>query len=478
MPSGQDAARPADDVQSFVARALTDVSGTDYCAIVTLSVPFAPLSTFLLAVPRHMSVMWDSPDGVAYAASGVVRHVELREGESLATLRAWSDTLWKRVVYYNHPRVPKDAPPPRIFGGLAFARGACRGTPWEEFSDASFTLPRWTYGRSADSAFLRLATRGDEDTGPMWRHKLLEELDSILEALDAYEGQSTSMRSFPVRRTIPVSCVKQTPFELWAEHVERIRTAIAGRQFQKIVAARRCDVELRTVPDEIDVVSRLIAEPQCTRFAFRRSHSTFLGASPEVLFLKHGVDLHTQALAGTIQSIGSEAPMLSAQMNRLLASSKDVAEHAVVVREIEDSLRLLCEEIKHPARPELRKIRSILHLNTPFNARLLPGVHVTDLLAALHPTPAVAGLPVQDATQWILANEPFARGWYTGAVGWLDAVGDGSFVVAIRSGVLTQDRAYVFTGAGIMDKSDAEAEYSETKLKQRPLLEALGVEIK
>src|SRR5262249_17554643 len=126
-------------------------------------------------------------------------------------------------------------------------------------------------------------------------------------------------------------------------------------------------------------------------------------------------------------------------------------------------------------KPNVKKVRTILHLDTPISATLREGVHAVDVLAALHPTPAVGGLPVREAAAWIAENEPFARGWYTGAVGWIDAAGDSVFSVAIRCAVLKRDCAYIYTGAGIVADSDPAAEYAETTLKQRPLLSALGV---
>ena len=227
--------------------------------------------------------------------------------------------------------------------------------------------------------------------------------------------------------------------------------------------------------DDIDVLTRLIAEPSCTRFAFRRAGASFLGATPEALFEKRGLKATTEALAGTIRSLGSEPPLLGAQKAKLLGSDKDALEHAYVVREIDETLRPLAASVTHPTYPEIRKFRNILHLCTPFVAELNATTTAFDLLAAMHPTPAVGGLPRSGAAQWIAQHERHERGWYTGPVGWLDANDDGAFVVAIRSGVITKEMAYVYTGAGIVAESDDEIEYAETQLKQLPLLRALGV---
>jgi isochorismate synthase EntC len=78
--------------------------------------------------------------------------------------------------------------------------------------------------------------------------------------------------------------------------------------------------------------------------------------------------------------------------------------------------------------------------------------------------------------QLIAAYEPQPRGYYAGPIGWWDEHGDGEFAVAIRSGVVIEDTAYVYGGAGIVRGSDPALEYAETATKMRTLLEALAIE--
>jgi isochorismate synthase EntC len=136
----------------------------------------------------------------------------------------------------------------------------------------------------------------------------------------------------------------------------------------------------------------------------------------------------------------------------------------------------LCDEVVVARDPEVLKLRNILHINTPFEARVRPTTHVTELLEALHPTPAVGGVPGRAAQAWIVEHERHERGWYTGPVGWFDSRGDAEFAVAIRCGVLAGTQAHLYTGAGVVLDSNHSAEYAETALKQLPMLRALGVE--
>ncbi len=459
-------------VRAFFARAFSDLATRPEGAIAVMHIdaPVAPLEAFLRATPRDMGLFWHPPNGPSCAAAGVCARVDLKGEERLNVLRRWAEDLFSRLQRFELSEVK--APSPRIFGGIAFAPRRNEETPWEDFGDGCFTLPRWTYSIAEGRAHLSLAVRREEDTGLAFQAGLLSELDSILEALEGAQGRPAI--AAPAER-IPLENAHQQSYEDWNIHIEKIRSAIVGGGFEKIVAARRCDVDLPAPLDDVDVLVRLSHETHTVRFGFRREHSTFLGASPETLFAKEGADLVTEALAGTIRSLGSDVPRLTGQANRLLGSHKDLSEHAFVVREIRESLTPIAEKVVTHEKPQIRKVRDILHLNTAISARLLPTTHVADLLAVLHPTPAVGGAPTRPAAEWIVDNEKAARGWYTGTVGWIDADGDGVFAVAIRCGVITPKRAYVFTGAGIVEESDAEAEYAETSLKQQPFLRALGV---
>jgi menaquinone-specific isochorismate synthase len=133
------------------------------------------------------------------------------------------------------------------------------------------------------------------------------------------------------------------------------------------------------------------------------------------------------------------------------------------------------KSIRYSNTPSTRQVRNLIHLQTPITGELRDETTAFDLLAALHPTPAVGGFPAREAAEWIARNEPLERGWYTGTVGWIDANGDAEMAVAIRCGVLTRARAYVFAGAGIVAASQADAEYAETAGKMGPVLRALGV---
>jgi isochorismate synthase len=117
------------------------------------------------------------------------------------------------------------------------------------------------------------------------------------------------------------------------------------------------------------------------------------------------------------------------------------------------------------------------HLATPITGSLHDeAVSSVELAAALHPTPAVCGLPRDRARAVIGACESFDRGFYAGAVGWCDARGDGRWLLAIRCAEISGDQARLYAGCGIVAGSDPAAELRESSAKFRTVLGALGID--
>jgi len=140
-------------------------------------------------------------------------------------------------------------------------------------------------------------------------------------------------------------------------------------------------------------------------------------------------------------------------------------------------LQPLSSDLQAAAAPAAVHLKDVLHLRTPISGRPREGVHLLDLACALHPTPAVGGLPSDQAIDWICTHEPEPRGWYAGFVGWFNHRGDGEMSVTIRSGLLSGPEACLYAGAGIVAGSEPAAEYRETAWKQRPFLRALGIDL-
>lgn len=202
----------------------------------------------------------------------------------------------------------------------------------------------------------------------------------------------------------------------------------------------------------------------------------FVAASPELLVSRDGDRVRSQPLAGTIPRSGDPG-VDRALAEGLLGSAKDRAEHDWVVRDVERALAPWCSTMDVPDAPSIVSFRNVSHLGTLVEGRLAaaPGDRPSALAlaAALHPTAAVGGAPRREALAWLIAHEQLERGPYAGPVGWVDARGDGEWVVGIRSAVISGSRARLFAGVGVVEGSDPAAELAETQFKLQALLAAV-----
>lgn len=251
--------------------------------------------------------------------------------------------------------------------------------------------------------------------------------------------------------------------ETFLVRVQRARDAVLGGELDKVVLARRVELRLSAPADVAALLLALrLREPSAIRYAFAHGADLRVGATPERLFTIADGLVTTEAVAGTSSSSGGA---------ELLASAKDAEEHRAVVEDIAERLQPFVDGLVSPDRPEVRRLRDVAHLVTPFAGRLARGASPFDLLA-LHPTPAVLGSPRAAARTWIDAVEPFSRGSYAAPLGWVDARGDAQVVVALRGASFDGARAILHAGAGIVRGSIPERELEETELKLRTILRA------
>ncbi|HRF74871.1 MAG TPA: chorismate-binding protein, partial [Accumulibacter sp.] len=122
-------------------------------------------------------------------------------------------------------------------------------------------------------------------------------------------------------------------------------------------------------------------------------------------------------------------------------------------------------ELNPPQAAEIMQLGELQHLRTRITGRLRAGVGLFDLVAGLHPTPAVGGSPGSAARQWLRRHGDRRGAWYTGGVGWIDRDGDGEVVVALRCARIKGRAAELFAGAGIVAGSDPTQELAETEAK-------------
>ena len=453
-------------MEGFLLRALDEPGAAGRLVAVTVPAPVVAIDRILAARPGGPLMAFTDPGEGAwsFAGWGEAARVEGTGDKRLEQVRRAADEVFASLEERSHPEL-EGVPAPRLFGGVAFRTERARPAPWSAFADASFALPKVTYGVSGERAFLRLVLRaGDREA----RAAADQAVNAVARAAALEAAPSSS---------IPGTRVDRTTAEAWAKMIAGALFAIRSGELAKVVPTTLSHVKAGAPIDAAAALGRLAAGyPSSARFAFQRGDAVFLGASPERLVERRGLTASADALAGTARrssDAGDDARIAA----ELLSSDKDRREHQAVVLAVRAGLEPFARSVDAPAAPSLRSLRNVHHLHTPVVATLVEErpAHVLDLVAALHPTPAVCGTPREAALAWIAKHEEASRGWYAGAVGFFDAAGDGDFRVAIRSGLVVGAEAFLYAGAGIVEGSDAALEYAETRLKQAPMLAALGL---
>ncbi|MBQ3106393.1 MAG: isochorismate synthase, partial [Eggerthellaceae bacterium] len=262
------------------------------------------------------------------------------------------------------------------------------------------------------------------------------------------------------------------PYELendsrkaWEEACGGALAAIQQGRVSKVVLSRRKKLHAQHPFSSKDLLVNLIdGDSVGTVLLYRYADVFFCGCTPELLVRKRGQQVESMCLAGTCPQ-GKTLQESREIAQRLMADEKNRAEHDYVVRFIREVFGRTCYNVNVPDEPGILPLRHVQHLCTPAQAEVLEGVLLEDLMGDLHPTPAVAGAPVGEAKMLIRALEPYNRGFFAGAAGFVDANGDGEFSVALRTGVFDGETGWVYAGCGIVAGSDASAEYDEIDAK-------------
>jgi menaquinone-specific isochorismate synthase len=348
-------------------------------------------------------------------------------------------------------------------GVLAFG-----ALPFERSDRSSLTVPEVTYVREASGQEWVTVVTSDPSTLPPGA-------EAARPWLAARRGRRPDPQS---PHPAPPHIVPLSSDQSFRTMVARAVSLIDRGRVSKVVLARQVEV---TMPEEIDIPELLrrwhLLEPDCAVFSLPVPAGQFVGASPELLVERSGPDVRSRPLAGTTDRHVSPRP--SVLPGELLRSGKDGREHRFVVQAIEDVLGPLCLDLETPDHPDLVHLHNLTHLGTSVHGTLAPQPDGTvptalQLVAALHPTPAVGGVPTDEACSVISELEPQPRGTYAGPVGYVDARGDGRWMVGIRSMTVRGGDARLYAGVGIVQGSEPPIEQAETDLKLTAVFDALA----
>lgn len=426
--------------------------------------PLAVLESIYERDEFHFYLEQPSADFALAGAEAVVLGT-FAGGDRVGSVKAWSAEVLEHTVAVGDLDAAMAGP--HFYLGLGFEESTQPDAP---FAPATVFLPRWQVAKTGDATTAVANFRVDPES----------DLDTLVEKLWAAYEKFNRFADSETPHPAAAKLLSQAEVGQGADFEERVRSgldAIERGEVDKVVLARAIDAVFdRPFRPLVTLAGLRERFSTCYAFSFENDRGqSFIGATPELLCRVAGGGLYTEALAGTApRGRGAREDAQIAQ--GLRGSAKDLREHAHVVDSIRRRLDTLGIELKPTSSPHVQTLPNVHHLKTPLEGTLPEGKHLLDVLAQLHPTPAVGGTPREVALPLISGLEPFKRGLYAGALGYFDHKGEGAFCVGLRAGLVDGAKARLFAGAGIVAGSEPEAEWRETEMKFAALREAIAGE--
>ncbi len=256
--------------------------------------------------------------------------------------------------------------------------------------------------------------------------------------------------------------------QAFIEMVQNAVESIELRVFEKVVLSRKEDVP---VPD-FNVLKSFeeLLTYYPSAFVYCWYHpkvGMWLGATPEQLVRTEGSKFYSVALAGTQKYSAAKS---------VVWADKEKHEQKIVTDYIIDNLKNISQELVISS-PYTSRAGNILHIKTDLEGSFIAGYAIKDAINSLHPTPAVCGMPRNDALNFILRNENYNREYYSGYLGELNKMVENQLqsdlFVNLRCMKIDNEIARIFVGCGITIDSDAEKEFIETCEKSMTIKKVL-----
>ena len=401
--------------------------------------------------------LWDGAPGLCLAASGRCHHLDLAGPKRFELAQRFCDATLGRVLE-GSPDAPAQARS-RILLAFSFFEQPSEQQPQGGIPSVQAVLPRWQLSRQGRQGWLRI-------------HGVAHTADDVRQLIERLWVRAEQLQTMPSEPWPETAHARVRPGDWesrYASALERGLELVNGGELHKLVLAVQQSIQLSAPLNPLPLLDRLRHQQAGScRFLWQRdAQDSFFGASPERLLSLRNGQLRSDALAGTAGRHDSG--------ESLLKSEKDRREHELVVQAITDHLKSLGLTPRRPRRPQLARHGRLMHLHTPITAAG-EGQLPLALAGALHPTPAVAGLPRRQAMGWLRSLEPFERGGYAAPIGWIDSAGDAELRVAIRCGHAHGSQLDLTAGAGLVRGSVAERELQEVALKLTVLADQLDLQ--
>ncbi len=415
----------------------------------------------LIAEDQEFRFIWDSAPGLCIAAAGQCQKLDLAGPRRFELAQRFSDATFARLNDVS-PEAPDQARPRILFAFSFFEQESERLRTLGAPSAVQALLPRWQLTRQGSISWLRLNGVATDEAEA---RELAEQLWLMRERLC---NKSAPWKSIGAINFSGLSADQKWQ-DCYKPGLSRGIDLVNSGILDKLVLAVRQSILLEDALDPLAMLLRLRKQQagSCRFLWQRQQDDSFFGASPERLISLRSGFLRSDALAGTT--------CLNQDYDSLLRSEKDLREHELVVGSITNQLLGQGLLPRRPRKPQLARHGHLVHLHTPITADA-QGKQPLHLADALHPTPAVAGLPRRDAMKWIRTLERFERGGYAAPMGWIDSVGNAEFRVAIRCGKLIGKKLELTAGAGLVRGSIAERELQEVGMKLSVLANQLDLQ--
>ncbi len=396
------------------------------------------------------------------AGLGSVRTIQSASFGRFADVESQWDAFIDRSSIHN----PYDiyGTGPVAFGGFSFDPMRPQGEEWSRFAPSFFYVPE-----------LMMTVYGGETYVTV--NVVCEDVDSSL-LFDRIEERKHAILSDmkrPSEKEAVLMELRAGNTAAWKKSVQAAVDEIeTDTELKKVVLARKVTAAFDGTVSSDRILRRLNeGQPDSFVFSIEAMDSCFLGASPERLVKKQSQIVLTTCLAGSTARGATELEDTELA-EALLHDDKNRIEHDYVVQMIRQEMQSMCRRVTVPDAPVVMKVRDIQHLYTPVVGEANEEDSILRFVETLHPTPALGGLPGEKALRVIRELEEMDRGFYAAPVGWMDYRKNGEFAVAIRSGLIVQNEAFLYAGCGVVPDSNPETELDETNMKLRPMLRAIG----
>lgn len=261
----------------------------------------------------------------------------------------------------------------------------------------------------------------------------------------------------------------------YKDAVERIREYIRAGDVMQVVLAQRMSIPFAVPPIQLYRALRSL-NPSPYMYFIRLDDFHIVGSSPEILAQVEDGKVVNRPLAGSRPRGKNEAEDVALE-KELLADPKELAEHLMLIDLGRNDIGRVCKigSVKVTEQFQIERYAHVVHIASHVEGELAEDKTSMDVLRATLPVGTLSGAPKIRAMEIIDELENVKRGVYAGAVGYLAWNGNLDMAIAIRTGVIKNDRLYIETGAGIVADSNPEMEWQECMNKARSMFQAASL---